>query len=115
MDTETSLSIPEQLHVESPGIGPGGITIHAAPKDPVALPRVRWVFAPGRPGAPALGGDCGVRRTAGGGAGYRTPSTSDPRASTRSRKASTRSHISSEEARSYSGRSGSENRCPEPG
>jgi hypothetical protein len=46
---------------------------------------------------------------------YRAPSTSDPRASTRSRKAITRSHTSSEDAGSYSGRSGSVNRWPEPG
>lgn len=51
----------------------------------------------------------------GGEAGYLASSTFDPRASIRSRKASTHFHIASEEARSYSGRSGSENRWPEPG
>ena len=50
---------------------------------------------------------------AGSEAGYRASSTFDPRASIRSRKASTRRHISSEDARSYSGRSGSANRWPE--
>jgi hypothetical protein len=43
-------------------------------------------------------------------AGYRAALRSGPRASIRSRKASTRSHIASEEARLYSGRSGSANK-----
>ncbi len=36
MHGDVSFSVPEQLHVESLGAGPGGITIHAAPKDPDA-------------------------------------------------------------------------------
>jgi hypothetical protein len=47
MHDDVSFSVPEQLHVESLGIGLGGTTIHAAPKSFGALPRVRWVFAPG--------------------------------------------------------------------
>jgi transposase len=33
---DISFSVPEPLHVQSLGDGPGGITIHAAPKDPAA-------------------------------------------------------------------------------
>jgi hypothetical protein len=33
---DVSFSVPEQLHIQSLGDGPGGITIHAAPKDPGA-------------------------------------------------------------------------------